>query len=90
MIHLDDIDVWDILEIYLPTYNGYKWRAKVIWVCSYPNTYPLTIEYLDEFTTTGWMSLLWTKSWIKLSEIISIEKLEKRKLMEKDFKFIKL
>jgi hypothetical protein len=87
MIQLADIDVWDIIEIYLPTYNCYKWRAKVVWISNYPNTYPLTIEYLDEFTTTSWRSLLWTKSWIKLSEIISSEKNE---LMEKDFKFIKL
>lgn len=90
MIQLADIDVWDILEIYLPTYNHYKWRAKVLKVSSYNTIYPLTIEYLDEFTTASWMKLLWTKSWIKLNEIISIEKFEKKELMEKDFRFIKL
>jgi len=90
MVQLDDIEVWDILEIDLPTYNHYKWRAKVLKVSRYDTQFPLTIEYLDEFTTASWIPLLWSKSWIKLREVISIEKFEKKELMEKPFKFIKL
>lgn len=90
MIQFADIDVWDIVEIDLPTYNHYKWRAKVLKIAIYDTRYPLTIEYLEEFTTANWTQLLWRKSWIKLSEVISVEKLEEKKLMEKDFRFIKL
>lgn len=85
-----DIKVWDIIEIDLSTYNHYKWRAKVLWVLSNHNIYPLKIEYLDSFLAEGVSQLLWKKSWIKLCEVVSIERLEEKKLLEKDFKFIKL
>lgn len=87
MIQLSEINVWDILEIDLPTYNHYKWRAKVLRVWIGSNIYPLEIEYLDSFLAGGVAELLWKKSWIKLSEVVSPWEKE---LMEKDFKFIKL
>ena len=87
MIQLAEINVWDILDIDLPTYNHYKWRAKVLRVLLSSNIYPLEIEYLDSFLAGGVDELLWKKSWIKLSEVVSPGEKE---LMEKDFKFIKL
>jgi len=83
-----DIKVWDIIEIYLPSFDGYRGRAEVTWVGDRLTSYPIKVTYIDSFMYC-WINRCWFHTAVKYSEITWVISNDK-KVLEQDFKFIKL
>lgn len=84
-----DISVGDIIWIHLPTFDGYRGRAKVIDKASSDNKYSIFVEYLDSYMYLWREDRLWFKTAVSPSEITEIIS-SNDTILKQDFSFIKL
>lgn len=90
MVALSDLTIWDIVEIDLPTYNRYKWNAKVLQISPGEDEFQIRVKYLQTFIDSDGTDLLWKGIWIRLDEIKSIESVVLERIEKLGFTFIKI